>query len=85
MAQDLSSFQSHMTSAISTAQGKDVWLTEFQHFGSESDQQSFISQALTWLDGPAQSKIVKYAYFMVVDGILTSGGSLNSAGKAFAS
>jgi len=74
-----------MTSAISTAGGKDVWITEFQHFGSVSEQQSFIAQALTWLDDPAQSKIVKYAYFMVLDGILTSGGSLNSAGQAFAS
>jgi len=73
-----------MTSAISTAKGKDVWITEFQHFGSETDQQSFIKQALTWLDDPAQSKIAKYAYFMVLDGILTSGGSLNSAGQAFA-
>jgi len=73
-----------MTSAISTAGGKDVWITEFQHFGSESDQKSFITQALTWLDSAAQSKIAKYAYFMVLDGILTSGGSLNSAGKAFA-
>ena len=74
-----------MSSAITTANGLDVWITEFQHFGSEQDQQSFISQALTWLDDPAQSKIVKYAYFMVIDGILTSGGSLNSAGTTYAS
>lgn len=74
-----------MTSAVSTARGKDVWITEFQHFGSESEQQSFITQALTWLDDPAQGKIARYAYFMVLDGILTSGGSLNGAGKAYAS
>lgn len=74
-----------MSDAITAANGLDVWITEFQHFGSEQDQQSFISQALIWLDDPAQGKIKKYAYFMVLDGILTTGGSLNSAGTAYAS
>lgn len=74
-----------MTQALTTANGMDVWITEFQHFGSEQDQQSFISKALEWLDDPAQSKIAKYAYFMALDGILTTGGSLNTAGTAYAS
>ena len=62
-----------------------LWITEFQHIGSESDQKSFLSQALTWLDDPAQSGVAKYAYFMVIDGYLTTGGSLNSVGTEYAS
>ena len=74
-----------MKDAMTTAGTLDVWITEFQHFGSEQDQQSFVSQALTWLDDPAQAQIKKYAYFMAVDSILTTGGQLNSLGTKYAS
>lgn len=82
---DLSAFKDQMTKAVSTANGLPVWITEFQHLGSEKDQQTFLSKAMTWLEDPAQAGIARYAYFMVLDGIMTNGGQLNSVGNAYAS
>lgn len=85
VADDLAAFKQHISDALKVANGLPLWITEFQHAGSESDQLSFLSQALSWLDEPAQSGVAKYAYFMVIDGYLTTGGSLNSVGNAYAS
>ena len=74
-----------MTDAVSTCNGKPVWITEFQKLGSLDEQTQFVKQAIEWLEQPAQSKIERYSYFMVQDGILTSGNSLSSVGTAYAS
>lgn len=82
---DLKAFKTQMTNAISTCNGKPIWITEFQKIGSMDDQQSFVTQAIDWLEQPAQAKIERYSYFMVTDGILTNGGSLSNVGTAYAS
>ena len=81
VSDDVSSFQSYVTDLISTAAGRDVWVPEFQRFGDAGGQQEFLEAVLLWLDSSA---VVRYAYFMVVDGILTTGGEVNALGGAYA-
>ena len=82
---DLAAFKSQISNATTVANGLPVWVTEFQHLGDEQDQTTFLNEAMTWLEDPAQSGIARYAYFMVLDGIMTTGGQLNSVGQAYAS
>ena len=42
-------FQSQI-SAVASATGKGIWLNEFGADGSDSDKESFLGQALPWLD-----------------------------------
>ncbi|KAI4219872.1 MAG: hypothetical protein L6R36_008018 [Xanthoria steineri] len=81
VSDDVSSFQSYVTDLISTAAGRDVWVPEFQRYGDAGGQQEFLQTVLPWLDSSA---VVRYAYFMVVDGILTTGGEVNALGGAYA-
>jgi len=45
--------------------GKQVWLTEFEGYGTVDQQSSFLSQAIPWLD--ANPCVYRYAYFGVAD------------------
>jgi len=69
------------------ATGKPVlWLTEFgvnDGQGNPGNIQSFLTQALPYLDG--ESAIARYAYQFVSDGFLVSGTSINAAGTAYIS
>lgn len=56
-------------------------MPEFQRYGDAGGQQEFLEAVLPWLDSSA---VVRYAYFMVVDGILTTGGEVNALGGAYA-
>ncbi|KAI4196255.1 MAG: hypothetical protein LQ350_006670 [Teloschistes chrysophthalmus] len=80
---DLTSFQNYVTSLISTAAGRDVWIPEFQRYGDVDQQKQFVQQALPFLDGKGEVK--RYAYYMVADGILTEGGGgVSALGAAYA-
>ncbi|KAL8670439.1 MAG: hypothetical protein Q9168_005020 [Polycauliona sp. 1 TL-2023] len=81
VSDDVSSFKSYVNDLIGTAAGRDVWVPEFQRYGDAAGQQEFLESVLPWLDS---SKVVKYAYYMVVDGILTTGGQVNALGGAYA-
>ena len=70
-----------MSDAIDACNGMPIWLTEFQKIGDEAQQKEFIELAIPFLEG--ESKIERYSYFMVKDGMMTTGGQLNEAGKAF--
>ena len=76
---DIDSFKSTVQSAMS-ATNLPLWITEFQCLG---DAETFLSEVLPWLDG--QQGVERYSYFMVKDGILTSGGGLSQIGKTYAS
>ncbi|KAI4253453.1 MAG: hypothetical protein L6R42_007574 [Xanthoria sp. 1 TBL-2021] len=78
---DVSSFQSYVNDLIGTAKGRDVWVPEFQRYGDAGGQQEFLEAVLPWLDSSA---VVRYAYYMVVDGILTTGGQVNELGGTYA-
>lgn len=86
VSDDVADFQSHIQSAIKAAvnpvTGKNVpvWVTEFESF---TDPETFLGEVLPWLDG--ESGVERYAYFMAVDGIMVSGGSVNAVGAKYAS
>jgi Glycosyl hydrolase catalytic core len=85
-ASQIDDFKSHVADVISTAAANGVstvWLTEFGASGSDADVESFLSEALTFLDG--QSAVERYAYFMCGDGTLLSGTSLSALGQVYAS
>ena len=75
-------FESHVNDVIKAAADNGVskvWLTEFGT--TDGNNPDFISKAVSFLDSTAA--VERYAYFMV-DNILEQGGSLSSAGKAYA-
>ncbi|KAJ5875019.1 CAZyme family GH128 [Penicillium subrubescens] len=83
-------FKSFVKNAISFADAhnfSEVWITEFAlnaDVGGVTDQTSsvrFIEDVTFWLDN--QPSVARYSYFMCAEGYLLSGGSLNSAGKAY--
>ena len=83
--QDVQMFKDQMTQAMSAARGRPVWIPEFGRLGSLQDQQAFLTEVLPWLDDAAQAQIERYAYFMVYDGYLTTGGALNPLGQLYVS
>lgn len=80
---DVQLFKSQISQAMEAAKGRPVWIPEFQHKGALSDQRAFLEQVLPWLDG--ESRIERYAYFMLQDGILTTAGRKNEVGMAYSS
>ncbi len=85
IAHDVQMFKDQITAAMAAAQGKPIWIPEFQRLGSLDDQKAFLEQVLPWLDDPAQAQIERYAYFMVFDGFLLSDGQLNQVGLTYVS
>lgn len=83
-------FKSFVEESISFAEAhhlSEVWVTEFAlnaDISGVTDQASsarFIQDVTSWLD--QQSSVARYSYFMCAEGYLLSGGSLNSAGRAY--
>ena len=83
--QDVQMFKDQMTQAMAAARGKPVWIPEFGRLGSLEDQHAFLEKVLPWLDDAAQAQIERYAYFLVIDGYLTTGGALNELGQLYVS
>ncbi|KAI4286609.1 MAG: hypothetical protein L6R35_004135 [Caloplaca aegaea] len=79
---DVDSFTGYVSDLVATAAGRDVWIPEFQRFGDVAGQMEFLERVMPALDG--NDAVKRYAYFMVVDGILTTNGRVSSLGKAFA-
>ena len=75
-------FKDHITKAKHTAQGRDVWITEFQPNGSVEEQSDFMGKVLPWLDDPSNG-VKRYAYFQV-DGVLAGEGKLTELGARYA-
>jgi len=80
---NLDDFKQHVTDAITAANGKPVWITEFGLFGASDDQQaSFLSDASAWLD--SQSGVENYAYFGALQDILVDdSGALTAVGQVY--
>lgn len=79
VADDVQAFKSHIQQAMGVANGKPLWITEFQRTGPGEDQ--FLNQVLPWLDG--QQGVARYAYFMAQQGFLTNGNALSALGKQY--
>lgn len=75
-------FKDHVAKAKDAAQGRDVWITEFQPNGSVEEQSNFMGKVLPWLDDPSNG-VKRYAYFEV-DGILAGEGKLTELGARYA-
>jgi len=76
-------FEQHVTNASTVAGGKPVWVTEFgATSGSNSDISTFLQTVMPWMD--SQSFVERYAYFMVSNGLLVSGGQTTSYGSTYA-
>jgi hypothetical protein len=74
-------FKSHVEQAYSMSGNKPVWITEFAGSGTIDQQNEFLEVVIPWLD--AQPYVERYAYFMVVDGVLVNGDSLSELGSTF--
>jgi hypothetical protein len=75
-------FKSYIQQAYEAGGNRNLWITEFGASGSAAEQQTFLETVLPWLD--AQDYVERYAYFMVSDGSMVTGTSINDLGKTFA-
>ncbi|KAE9367655.1 glycoside hydrolase family 128 protein [Stipitochalara longipes BDJ] len=64
-------FQANVTNAYETFK-LPVWITEFQCYGNDVQQVSFLQKVLPWMD--SQSYVERYAYFGAFPNILINGG-----------
>ena len=77
-------FQDHVSNATSVAGGRPVWVTEFAPTsGTDAEISTFLETVMPWMD--SQSFVERYAYFMVADGMLVSGGATSSYGSTYMS
>ncbi|KAI4176988.1 MAG: hypothetical protein LQ346_007739 [Caloplaca aetnensis] len=78
---DVDAFKFYVGDLVDAAAGRDVWIPEFQRFGDAEGQRQFLQAVLPELD--ANAAVKRYAYFMVADGILTTGGQVSELGRVF--
>ncbi|KAL8707532.1 MAG: hypothetical protein Q9220_007474 [cf. Caloplaca sp. 1 TL-2023] len=71
----------HIGKTQAMANGRPIWLTEFQPSGSDEQQSSFLDQVLPWLDDKSNG-VDRYAYFKV--DTMVNGAQLTQAGKTYA-
>ena len=76
---DISAFKSYVGDAIKLANGRPLWITEFQ---SIVNGEAFIAEVLPWLD--SQEQVARYSYFMANGASLTSGNGLSALGQKYA-
>ncbi|KAJ5889304.1 hypothetical protein N7504_010114 [Penicillium tannophilum] len=76
-------FQGNVTEAYQTL-NLPIWITEFECYGSDAQQVTFLQQVLPWLD--EQSYVERYAYFGVFPDYLvnSAGNGLSDIGVAYA-
>lgn len=65
------------------ADGRPIWITEFQPKGSIEQQAAFMDEILPYLDDQSNG-VERYAYFQV-DNILASGSALSELGSKYLS
>lgn len=85
VSEDVALFKKQITDAMTAAQGKPVWIPEFQRLGDQDGQVEFLREVLPWLDADEQRQIERYAYFMVAEGFLLEGGGLSKVGEIYVS
>lgn len=81
--QDVTLFKQQVQDAITVANGRPVWIPEFQRLGSLDSQKEFLLIVLPWLDN--KPEIARYAYFMVANDHLLTDGQLNQVAMAYVS
>ena len=79
-------FKSTITKAIKIANGRPVWVDNFQANGSDEDQRKFLSGVLPWLE--SNPNVERYAYVSPArktgTGFLNADGSISALGEFYA-
>lgn len=76
-------FKANVTNAYNTL-NLPIWVTEFQCYGTDAEQVTFLQAVLPWMD--AQSYVARYAYFGAFPDLMlnAAGTALSTIGLAFA-
>ena len=83
-ATNAKAFQGTVNQAIQTANGKPVWVDNFQGSGTPEEQTSFLSEVVPWLE--SNPSVARYAYVPTDDApFANSDGSATSLGSHYAS
>jgi hypothetical protein len=82
-AENAAYFKSHVEEAISLADGKPLFISEFGASGSDAQISSFLEEVMPWMD--ANSGIAGYAYYMVADANLVTGSEPSAFGNTYMS
>ena len=85
-AQRVQDFKTTVNTAIGMANGKKVWVDNFQASGTNAEQQQWLSQVLPWLED--NDSVERYAYVSpsrsTGTGFLNADGSMSSLGEYYA-
>ena len=85
-AQRVQDFKTTINTAIAIANGKPVWVDNFQASGTNEEQQQWLSEILPWLE--SNDAVERYAYVSpsrsTGTGFLNADGSLSSLGEYYA-
>lgn len=80
-AENTAYFKSHVEEAITLANGKPVFVSEFGASGSSEQITTFLEDVMPWMD--KNSNIAGYAYFMAKDGVLVTGSEPSTYGNTY--
>lgn len=82
---EASDLKQHVEDTMAAFPEKEIWFTEFGLDSTPSSDtlSSFLGSVMPYLD--QQKQIAGYAYFMLDPGVLSSGSTLNTAGKTYMS
>lgn len=85
-AQRVQDFKTTINNATAMANGKKVWVDNFQASGTNEEQQQWLSQVLPWLED--NDAVERYAYVSpsrkTGTGFLNADGSMSSLGEYYA-
>ena len=85
-AQRVQDFKTTINNATAMANGKPVWVDNFQASGTNEEQQQWLSEVLPWLE--SNGAVERYAYVSssrsTGTGFLNADGSLSSLGEYYA-
>lgn len=86
-AERVEDFKDTVNNATAIANGKPVWVDNFQASGTNEEQQQWLSQVLPWLE--SNDAVERYAYVSpsrnTGTGFLNADGSMSSLGEFYAS
>lgn len=81
-ASNVQYFYDYFGDAMKAAQGRQVWITEFEAYGSPQDQINFMNTILPWLD--QEDQIYRYAWFGAQAGsLVNTDASLTNVGGMY--
>lgn len=85
-SQRVQDFKDTVNNVIAMANGKPVWVDNFQASGTNEEQQQWLSQVLPWLE--TNNAVERYAYLSpdrsTGTGFLNADGSMSSLGEFYA-